>query len=386
MTSTPPAAANLRQADEASALAIDVAPDQPGTRLVGPDVVRAVALIGVVFMNYYGYLINAGANYSQSFWGRALDPWYGPLATRFAATFVLTAGVGTTLLTRSAVGDATATAARRWTLLRRGLLLYGGGLIAYDVWPGSILPYYGGMFFLAAFLFTLPSLVLAAVGLASALGGAAVNWWYQHGLAQGTSPAWIHAGARDSPRQLMLDLFVNGTHPLLPWMAFFCAGMIVGRLLRSEWWKPVVLGAALTVFAMTTVLSDGLRDGTTFRQNVFTLDPIQRPGRGLLYTFNTLSVALIAFIVISAIATRYARLGVTRAFAHAGQMTLTLYVAHIVVFNLVVKWQGWVAPGGLTTALVFTAVFWLVAIVAGAAWHHRFGIGPLEWLYRKLSA
>lgn len=347
--------------------------------------VRAIALIGVVFMNYYGYLIGAGGERSTSFWGRQLDPWAGPFATRFAATFVLTAGVGTTLLTRSAIGDPEAVAARRWTLMRRGLLLYGFGLIAYDIWRGSILPYYGGMFFLAAFLFTLPSLALAAVGLAAALAGAAINWWYHHGVAQGVAPRWIHAGARDSPRQLLLDLFVNGTHPLLPWMAFFCAGMLLGRVLRAEWWKPLVLGASLSVFGLTTLLSDGLRDGSAFRRSVFTLDPVQSPGRSLLYTFNALSVALFAFVVICSVATRWAGNALVRALAHAGQMSLTIYVAHIVVFNYLVRWQGWVQPGGLTTAIVFTAVFWAVAIVAGAVWHRRFGIGPLEWLYRKLG-
>src|SRR6187402_2621121 len=75
------------------------------TRLVGPDVVRALALIGVCVMNYHGYLINQGGELARNFWGRFFHPWEGPLSTRFAATFVLTAGVGVTLLTRRAVAD-----------------------------------------------------------------------------------------------------------------------------------------------------------------------------------------------------------------------------------------------------------------------------------------
>ena len=27
-------------------------------------------------------------------------------------------------------------------------------------------------------------------------------------------------------------MFVNGTHPLLPWLAFLCAGIVLGRALR----------------------------------------------------------------------------------------------------------------------------------------------------------
>ncbi len=79
----------------------------PASRLPGPDVVRAVALIGVVAMNYHGYLIlrgvESGAGSVDGGWlDELFDPWAGPLSTRFAATFVLVAGVGVTLLTRRA--------------------------------------------------------------------------------------------------------------------------------------------------------------------------------------------------------------------------------------------------------------------------------------------
>ena len=69
-------------------------------RLPGPDVVRAVALIGVVVMNYHGYLIIRGGARTGGWAAELFDPWTGPLSTRFAATFVLVAGVGVTLLTR----------------------------------------------------------------------------------------------------------------------------------------------------------------------------------------------------------------------------------------------------------------------------------------------
>ena len=66
-------------------------------------------------------------------------------------------------------------------------------------------------------------------------------------------------------------------------------------------------------------------------------------------------------------------------------MTLTLYVAHALVFLLVVDHLEWIRPTGLDTALAFAAAFWVVAIAAGAAWHRRVGIGPVEWLYRRLG-
>ena len=86
--------------DTVTRLDIGAAERPARTRYVGPDVVRALALIGVVVMNYHGYLILLGGrNDHSTMWGRFFDPWTGPLSTRFAATFVLVAGVGVTLLT-----------------------------------------------------------------------------------------------------------------------------------------------------------------------------------------------------------------------------------------------------------------------------------------------
>lgn len=353
-------------------------------RLVGPDVVRAVALIGVVVMNYHGYLILAGGERSTSTLGRFFDPWTGPLSTRFAATFVLTAGVGTTLLTRSATGDAAKTSARRWTLIRRGLLLYGFGLAFYEIWAGSILPYYGAMFFLAAFMFTFPTWALGAVGAGAALAGAAIQWWAVERTWDGKSVGWLYDPPPGSPRGLVFDVFVNGTHPLLPWLAFFCAGMILGRLLATTWWQPVALVLGVTLFAFATLLADSLTqpDRTPLSQTLASNDPLQR---GLLYTASALGTALIAFALVYMVATRFSSTLIVRLLADAGQMTLTLYIAHALVFNFIVDWMGWVRPSGLDLALTFSAIYWVIAIGVGSLWHRRFGIGPAEWLYRKIG-
>jgi uncharacterized membrane protein YeiB len=94
---------------------------------------------------------------------------------------------------------------------------------------------------------------------------------------------------------------------------------------------------------------------------------------------------LIAFAVVSWVAERFRGSQLTQVFAHAGQMTLTLYIAHGLAFNFVVQWMGWVEPAGLDLALVFTACYWVSAIALGSLWHQRVHIGPAEWLYRKLG-
>ena len=71
------------------------------TRTPSLDVARAIALIGVVVMNYHAYL-NPKTAYFQvapSIWDRAFNPLSGILTSRFAAAFVLIAGIGVSLMT-----------------------------------------------------------------------------------------------------------------------------------------------------------------------------------------------------------------------------------------------------------------------------------------------
>jgi uncharacterized membrane protein YeiB len=352
-----------------------------GGRLPGPDVVRAVALIGVVVMNFHGYLIIRGAERGDSGVTRFFDPWTGPLATRFAATFVLVAGVGVTLLTRSAIGRPELVAAKRWTLVRRGLTLYGAGLLFDVIWDGTILPYYGAMFVIAAGLFTLRTRWVVTIGSAAAVAGVAIAWWGFERQLDGHDTSWLFAPPSRSPRGLLFDVAVNGTHPLLPWLAFFCAGIVLGRLLRTGWWRPLSIAAGITMFWLATVISGAA--GTSRRTiKLASTDPFDR---GLLYTASALGAALVAFGTISWLADRFVGTPPIRWLRHAGAMSLTLYIAHGLVFNLVVDWLGWVRPTGLDTALVFSAMYWVVAMTAASWWHRRLGIGPAEWIYRRLG-
>ena len=162
-----------------------------------------------------------------------------------------------------------AVSAKRWTLIRRGLALYGFGLVFYEIWSGSILPYYGAMFFIAAFLFTLATPWLVAIGVTSAVAGAVINWQIWERVADGHDMRWLTDPPDDlSPRGLVYNLWVNGTHPLFPWLAFLCGGMILGRMLRAdsstadpkkpEWWAPRVFGIGVVLFGAATLLSDVL--------------------------------------------------------------------------------------------------------------------------------
>ena len=349
------------------------------SRRPGPDVVRALAMAGVVMMNFHGYLILRGARRDGGAVYDLFDPWTGPLSTRFAATFVLTAGVGVTLMTRSAIRDPERTTEVRWRLVRRGLLLYAGGLLFDFIWPGTILPFYGAMFVLAAAMLTLRIRWIVLIGGTAAMAGWLIRWWMFE--RDGEATAWLTEPGPRSPRGLLFDVFVNGTHPLFPWLAFLCAGIVLGRLLTYAWWRPAAIMTGFTLYSLATILNTA---GTTDRGLVLLSDdPFDR---GLVYVASALGTALIAFGAIAWVADRFETNAAIDALRRAGQLSLTIYLGHALVFNLVVDWLDLLEPGGVGTALAATALYWLPATAVAVAYQRRYGRGPAERIYRRLTA
>ena len=353
----------------------------PSARLRGPDVVRAVALIGVVVMNYHGYLIlrrssprPAATNWLDEFF----DPWDGPLSTRFAATFVLVAGVGITLLTRRSLGDADRVNEMRWRLIRRGVLLYVVGLALDEIWPGTIIVYYGAMFVLAAGIFTWRTRWIVVTATVAAVAATGLRTWRFDRNRDGRSTEWLTSPEQGSIRRYLFDVFVNGTHPLLPWFAFLCAGIVLGRALTLPWWRSAAVGGGLVLLAGSWLVAAIVT--TDLHEVAVSTDPLDR---SIVYVASALGTALLAYVAIDWLAERFA--SATDPLRRAGQLTLSLYLAHIFVFNLVVDWLGWVEPAGTGTALLFAGAFWVVAIAVATWWQRRFGRGPAEYVYRAFG-
>ena len=375
-------------------------PSLSGGRLVGLDVVRSLALVGVVVMNFHGYL-NGGAPETASLAERTFDPFIGPFSTRFAATFVTVAGIGVVLLTNRSrqSGDPLARSADRWRLVRRGVALATFGYVVDWIFAGTILFYYGAMFVVAAAIFTLRIRWLAVIAAASALVAPALQFWRIARERSGHSTNWLFDDGRwsadvariRSPRALVFDIWVNGTHPLLPWLCFFCVGMILGRLLPEmpRYRRRLLLAGASMIaagYGVATVFDRafaGSEDGgAIYLARLGDTDPFSRMP---LYLVTTLGSSLVAVLGIAWLGDRFAATKPVDVLRRAGQTTLTLYTLHVLVFNLAVTWLGVIQPVGLDGALVFALGFWAYAIAFGAWWHRFVGRGPLEELYRRFG-
>lgn len=362
-------------------------PARLGTRLVGIDLARAVALLGVVTMNYTEVfnerdLAVRGVGEGPHWLERVLAPFEGPLTTRFAATFVVLAGIGVTLLSARArrAGVAEAIRADRWRLRRRGLLLFAAGYAFEWIWPGQILSYYGAYLMVGSFLTTWPPrrlLVLAgAVGATSAV----LLWPY-------TSRAdwsWLLFVESDSPRNLLFNTVLNGTHPLVPWLALFLLGMAVGHLDLGDAAVRARLGwAGAGALVAGYVVSSVLDEAVTGR---FELVSSTRPFPYLpLWVMVAAGSSLLAIALLVSVAERFPGSRVVRMLALAGQMTLSLYLLHALVANALVDLLDLDGTMGLVPALGIAAAFWLVSVPLAALWRARLGLGPAERLYRAFG-
>jgi uncharacterized protein len=391
-----------RLVDEQHVEMLSRQPDVAGStssadRNAGIDITRAVALIGVVAMNFHGYLNYDNAADGESLISRVFNPWVGVLSTRFAATFVVIAGIGVALLAQrsSRSGDAAAITNDRWRLRRRGVVLLAGGFVFDWIWPGTILFFYGAYFIVASFLITLRSRWLILIGATSVAVAQGLQLWATERQIDGGSLDWLFvsdAGSNRSPRELMFDIWLNETHPLFPWLGFLCLGMVLGRAIEqwATWrWRLTGLGLGLMAsgYAISTALSAAAGDEPTSATEIrlSTLAQTDPFSRSLLYMIVTVGSSLVAVMTISWLGQRFASHAVAQVLRRAGQMTLSIYVLHVLVFNSIVNWLGWIRPTGLDTALMFASGFWVLAMMLASWWNKYLGQGPLERAYRRFG-
>jgi uncharacterized membrane protein YeiB len=363
------------------------------SRIESLDVARAIALFGVVAMNFHAYLNGTQSMYPThpSVWERMFNPLTGPLTTRFAATFVLIAGIGVSLFTQRAreSNNRADIQHARIVLLRRGTLLYFLGYFVQWIWPGTILFYYGAYFIIAAAVFAWSSKRLILLGGVSIIIAAALSWWRASQLLDGNNTRWL-SPSPNSPRNLLIRTFVDYTHPVFPWIVFFISGIVLGRHIHRliEIRLRLMFAAILLVLATHTANflftpASQISDRDFVLARLLSTQPLDR---GMLFSLGTLATAIVAVCLVSFMVERMSRSMLfmlpMKILARAGRMTLSVYFLHVIFFNLVVHRLHWVGPTGLDTALVLSLSFYVVALFLASEWNKHFGIGPAERVYR----
>ncbi len=357
-----------------------------GRRIIGYDLARALAVFGMVAVNFK---IAMGAGQGEPAW---LVKLMGVFEGRAAALFVVLAGVGLSLLSRTGrvQNDRARLARDRRALLKRALFLFAVGLLYTPIWPADILHFYGVYIALAAFLLAAPTgrLWLIAGSLAMAFCALLLAFDYERGWDWTTlsyKGFWTPAG-------MVRHLFFNGFHPVVPWMAFLVLGMILGRqdMASPTTRRRVFLwgaGAAVMAELLSALLVNGLAMGASPEDRqliaaVFGTEPMPPTP---LYLIAAGGAACAVTAAAVAVGERFGRSVWVRPLVSTGQLALTLYVAHVVLGMGVLETIGRLENQTPAFSAMASAVFCAVSVAFAHAWRSRFRRGPLEAAMRALT-
>jgi uncharacterized protein len=354
-------------------------------RIIGFDFARALALFGMVIVNFK-LAMNADngttvlLSFSHLFEGRA------------SALFVILAGIGIALLTKKArmAGTSEDIQKARWSLIKRAILLIVVGLAYAPIWEADILHFYGFYFIIAAFLFTVSNkkLLLLAMGFVLTFPLLWVFFDYEHGwdlTNLSYSGFWTIDG-------MIRHIVFNGFHPIFPWCGFLIFGLWLGRLDFTSskvqrdlllWSLSILIVTEIGFYILRLWAGDGTSIGMTkdeidFLLNTSIIPPLPQ------YMLSAGSSAVIVLLACLKLSSAMPTSRLLEWVSKTGQMTLTLYVAHVIVGMGTLEAIGLLYNQSIDFSLFAAVVFSITSIIFSVLWLNRFKTGPLEAIFKKL--
>jgi uncharacterized protein len=398
-----------------------IAPTAPTQREPVLDVLRGIALLGILLINIE-YL--RAANFYAAFVGeaptasttadRVAEFGMGWLAAgKFLSMFAILFGVGAALIAERAVR---AGRSPRRLLARRYALLLGFGLAHMVLlFPGDILFFYGlaGLTLLAFVRVDARTALRWAVGLVVAM---TVLWGVgtaflastpappaddpgvveqqeffaerqEQAVAAYTEGSYLDVVEANALESLFLQL---GQLTMLPWvLGLFLLGFAAGkagvvadlaghrRLLRRV--AAVGLGVGLPVNLVLGTVGP-LWGGATLEQGAE--DPALLV---VVAVVQMLGAPLLAAGYLAGAALLTLRFGASRRLASVGRMALTAYLAQSVLALIVFAGFGLYDTLGSAAALLVVVGIWALLLTACPVWMRHFRYGPVEWLWRTAT-
>ncbi len=355
-------------------------------RIIGLDFARALAVFGMVIVNFK---IAMGAEANGPAW---LIELTGLLSGKAAATFVILAGIGISLLTRKArrMNDQYQLISKRNTLLKRALFLFVAGLLYTPLWPADILHFYGIYIAVAALLLNTSSKKLTSFSLLLVTAYCLLILVFDYGDGWN----WETLAYTDfwTPAGMVRHLFFNGFHPVIPWLAFLLLGMVIGRMNLEDseirkrilfWSASSALIAELLSRFLIRFLSEGAGlESIEITSALFGTGPMPPMP---LYMFAGAGAGCTVIICSIVICEHFRNSVLVKSFVSTGQLALTLYLAHVVIGMGILEGAEKLENQTLLFSLLASAAFCAASVVFSYFWRKHFRRGPIEYAMRVIT-
>ncbi len=354
-------------------------------RILGYDFARGLAIVGMIFVNFKTVMVAE----ESSLLYNIVDL----LSGKASALFVVLAGIGMTLMHDGAKRKNSIELVRKvkTDLRKRAAFLFVIGLSYYFIWPADILHYYGlyisiGVLFLSLNRKWLVSTSLLLIVAYSVLFPVlnyekGWDWTIMEYTEFFTLPGFFRS------------LFINGFHPVIPWLAFLLTGIWVGRINFIDLKvRKKVLFISLSIYVLfkalsmvtVSVLSALSPSEATDIEYAFGTSPMP-PLFFYMVTASSLAVFIISLSIY--IAEKYSNTLVIKQMVSAGQLALSNYFFHVIIGMLGIQlFFGKLEHAfSIEFTVAYASVFSVVLIVFSHYWRRRFKRGPLEFLMRKIT-
>jgi uncharacterized membrane protein YeiB len=354
---------------------------------MGFDFARAIAIFGMVTVNFK-IVMSAEEGNQVLLW------FSGFFEGRASALFVVLAGIGLTFLTSKArlSGDQVLIRKNQFSVVKRGLLLIAIGLAYTPIWEADILHFYGFYFMIGAVVFTLSNRKLLSVGVFFMLLFPIMMLIidYERGWNWDTltyQNFWSVDG-------MIRHIFFNGFHPVIPWCAFLILGMWLGRLdLQNLKLRNKLIGIFFTIwvtiegvsFLLRYLFENLLNSGMTTEEIGFLFSTSIIPPLPQ-YILAAGSLAVLVVLLSLYLTERFSQSVFVNWLFKTGQLSLSLYVAHVIIGMGTLEGLGRLENQTIEFSLLSTLLFCIFAIAFSVVWLKFFKSGPLEWLFRRIAS
>ena len=356
-------------------------------RIMGYDLARAMAIFGMVIVNFKTAM---NANIGNEFL-----LWFSTLFEgRASALFVILAGVGVTFLTNKArySTDNMVIKASRISLIKRALLLIAVGLIFTPLWEADILHFYGFYFLIAAAIFMTSNRSLLLISILITLTFPTLMLFFNYDQNwHWPSLTYINLWSFDG---MIRHIIFNGFHPLFPWAAFLIFGMWLGRLDLSQIkirnrllkWSIFTLIIIETIFYLIRLyFAEALSLGLSPKEitSLFSTTIIPPFPQYIISAGSSACIALVGCLYLS---DKFKDSYLNKWLCQTGQLSLTLYVAHVILGMGLLDSINRLSNQTIGFALFSCLLFCVGGMAFSVLWLKNFKLGPLESIFRRLAS
>ncbi len=351
-------------------------------RIISFDFARALAILGMMFVNYK--IVFADPEQTSGL----LNSFIALFEGRAAAVFLVLAGIGVSLMTKKGFENKDLKQRKndKLALRKRAVFLFILGMMLYYVfeWHADILHYYGVyMLLITGFIYMKQKNIKKAVVMLLAItliGQSCFNYQLGWDINYTTYSDF------SSISGFIRNTFFNGYHPVLPWLSFILIGLLIGRMdfsnmkyIRKIAFNTLLLALLLELFSTLLI---GFFNHQELVIYYFSTKPMN-PSVMYVITASNWAVSFICFC----------HLFVEKMKGHfwvnmlskAGEMALSHYVFHCtLVLIFVYTMSGFTYQKPTFVVSLSVGVFFIM-IIFSLFWRKKFKRGPLELLMRKLT-